>query len=194
MTEKEKSANGLLYDANHRELLAERETAKEALYHYNLLPPGKKAERRALLRSLLGRTGENFTFEPPFYCDYGYNIEIGENFFANMNLVMLDGAKITIGNNVLIAPNVGLYADGHPFDTEQRNRGLEFAYPITIGNNVWIGANVAILPGVTIGDDSVIGAGSIVARDIPPGMIAIGNPCRVLRPITQKDREKYGQV
>lgn len=184
MTEKEKAAKGLLYDANYdEELINERTHAKELLHKYNLLPPSQPEERKELLKSLLGKTREDFIFEPPFYCDYGYNIEIGENFFANMNFVILDGAKVTIGDNVFIAPNVGIYTAGHPLDVAQRNAGLEYAYPVTIGNNVWIGAQVSILPGVTIGDNTVIGAGSVVTKDIPSNSVAVGNPCRIIKSI-----------
>lgn len=129
--------------------------------------------------------------EQPFYCDYGYNIEIGENFYANMNCVILDEAKVTFGDNVFIAPSCGFYTAGHPLDVEQRNRGLEYARPIRVGNNVWIGAQVCVLPGVTIGDNTVIGAGSVVNRDIPANVIAAGNPCRVIREITEEDKTKY---
>ena len=182
MTEKEKCRAGLLYDANYDpQLLAERRAAKELLYDYNRLRPSEEAERLALLKRLLGRTGEQCIIEPPFACDYGYNIEVGENFFANFNLVILDGARVTIGDNAFIAPNVAIYTAGHPLDVEQRNRGLEYARPVTIGHNVWIGGNVVILPGVTIGDGSVVGAGSVVTRDIPPHSLAVGNPCRVIR-------------
>ena len=115
-----------------------------------------------MIKALFGKTGDNFTIEPVFYCDYGYNIEIGENFYSNHNLVILDGAKVTFGDNVFIAPGCGFYTAGHPLDAERRNKGLEFAKPINVGNNVWIGGNVVVLPGVTIGDNCVIGAGSIV--------------------------------
>lgn len=192
MTEKEKAAKGLLYNANYdREILSDRDHAKETLYHYNNLHPSKVDERKQVVRNLLGKTGHEFTIEPPFYCDYGYNIEIGENFFSNMNFVILDGAKVTIGSNVFIAPNVGIYTAGHPFDVEQRNEGLEYAYPVTIGNNVWIGAGVHILPGVSIGDNTVIGAGSIVSKSIPASVLAVGNPCQVIREITEKDKNRY---
>lgn len=186
MTEKEKCLQGLLYDANYdTELLMEREKAKEMLFDYNRLRPSQKEERTQLLKQLLGKTGKELIIEPPFACDYGYNIEVGENFYANVNLVILDGAKVSIGDNVFLAPNVGIYTAGHPLDVAQRNRGLEYARPVTIGHNVWIGAGVNILPGVTIGDDTVIGAGSVVTKDIPSGVLAVGNPCRVIRPIEE---------
>lgn len=184
MTEKEKCQQGLLYDANYdKELLADREKAKEVLYDYNRLRPSQQSEKTQLLKSFLGKTGENLIVEPPFACDYGYNIEVGENFYANVNLVILDGAKVCIGDNAFIAPNVGIYTAGHPLDAEERNQGLEYARPVTIGHNVWIGAGVSILPGVTIGNNAVIGAGSVVTKDIPDSVLAVGSPCRVVKEI-----------
>lgn len=183
-SEKEKCRKGQLYDANNdRELIEERQRCKEICFEYNRLSPLRTDLREQTLRRLLGRTGAHFLIEQPFYCDYGYNIEIGENFYANVNCVILDGAKVTFGDNVFVAPNCGFYTAGHPLDADQRNRGLEYAYPITVGNNVWIGAQVCVLPGVTIGDNCVIGAGSVVTRDIPPHSLAVGNPCRVIRRI-----------
>lgn len=189
MTEKEKARQGLLYDANYDPtLIKERAYAKGLCQEYNQLHPEKTEERATILKKLLGKTGETFLIEQPFACDYGYNIEIGENFYVNHNCVMLDGAKITFGDNVFIAPNCGFYTAGHPLDALQRNQGLEYAYPITVGNNVWIGGGVTVLPGVTIGDDTVIGAGSVVTKDIPSGVIAMGNPCRVHRKIAETDK------
>ncbi len=186
-TEKQKAQEGLLYDANYdAELIAERAVCKEMCFEYNSLPPSKTEGREALLRKLLGKTGKTFLIEQPFYCDYGYNIEIGENFYMNVNGVILDGAKVKFGDNVFIAPNCGFYTAGHPLDAETRNKGLEYAYPITIGNNVWIGAGVSVLPGVTIGDNTVIGAGSVVAKDIPANVLAVGNPCRVIKQLTEE--------
>lgn len=173
---------GLLYDANNdQELITERLRCKELCHEYNLLSPLQTEKRNEILRRLLRKTGTQFLIEQPFYCDYGYNIEIGENFYANINCVILDEAKVTFGNNVFIAPNCGLYTAGHPFDVEQRKRGLEYARPITIEDNVWIGAQVCILPGVTVGEGCVIGAGSVVTKDIPAHTLAVGNPCRVVR-------------
>lgn len=139
----------------------------------------------------MGNTSETLLIEQPFYCDYGYNIEIGSNFYANMNCIILDEAKVSFGNNVFIAPGCGFYTAGHPLDVQQRNKGLEYAYPISIGNNVWIGAHVCVLPGVTIGDNTVIGAGSVVTKNIPANVLAAGNPCKVIRVITEEDKQKY---
>lgn len=192
-TEKEKARAGKLYDANYdAELIAERAVCKERYFELNNLRPSQKAEREQLVRQLLGKAGKNIAIESPFYCDYGYNIEVGDNCYFNMNCVVLDGAKVTFGDNVFVAPSCGFYTAGHPLDVEQRNAGLEYAYPITIGNNVWIGAQVCVLPGVTIGDNSVIAAGSVVNKSIPPNVLAAGNPCRVIREITEEDRRKYG--
>ncbi|MEF2601316.1 MAG: sugar O-acetyltransferase, partial [Fusobacterium mortiferum] len=163
MTEKEKARQGLLYDANYdEELLAERRRCKELCFQFNQLSPLKELEQKEIIGKLFGKTKENFCVTAPFYCDYGYNIEIGENFYSNHNLVILDGAKVKIGDNVFIAPNCCITTAGHPINIDERNRGLEYAYPIKIGNNVWIGAGVNILPGVTIGDNVTIGAGSVV--------------------------------
>lgn len=195
MTEKEKAARGLLYDANYDDSIqADRHQCKIMCFEYNTTHPEQTERREEIMRKLLAKTGKSFVIEPPFYCDYGYNIEIGEGFFANMNLVILDGAKVTFGDNVFIAPNCGFYTAGHPLDAEQRNKGLEYAYPIKVGNNVWFGAHVAVMPGVTIGDNTVIGAGSIVTKDIPSGVIAVGNPCRVVREITEEDKNKYNRA
>ena len=184
MTEKEKMLAGELYDANYNEeLFKERQEAKETCYEYNNLKPSKIDERSELLKRLLGKTQAKFWIEQPFMCDYGYNIEIGENFYANHNLIILDGNKVKFGNNVFIAPNCSFYTAGHPLDVERRNQGLEYAKPIEVGNNVWIGGNVVVLPGVKIGDNVVIGAGSIVTKDIPENVIAVGNPCRIIKKI-----------
>lgn len=192
MTEREKMEKGYLYDANYNEeIIKEREKAKDLCFEYNNLKPSDIDNQRAIMSKLLGKIKGNFYVTAPFYCDYGYNIEVGENFYSNHNLVILDGGKVTFGDNVFIAPNCCFSTAGHPLDSEQRNKGLEFAYPITVGNNVWFGAGVIVLPGITIGDDVVIGAGSIVNRDIPSGVIAAGNPCRVIREITEEDKKKY---
>lgn len=192
MTEKEKAAAGLLYDANYNEeMLAERLAAAELCHDYNLLRPSQYEEKEKILNRLLGRKGDNCVIIQPLHVDNGFNIEVGDNFFANYNFTVLDSAKVRIGNNVFIAPNVGIYCAGHPFDVELRNQGLEYALPVTIGDSVWIGAGVQIMPGVSIGSGTTIGAGSIVTKDIPANVIAAGNPCRVIREITDYDRKKY---
>jgi maltose O-acetyltransferase len=190
-TEKEKMLAGEPYIASDAQLVQERLKAREIVFDINQLSPRQANERAELFRQLLGKSGEHFLIEPPFHCDYGYNIDLGENFFANFNLIILDCAKVTIGDYVFAGPNVGLYTAGHPVHHEPRNREYEYAIPITIGNNVWIGGNVVIGPGIRVGDNTVIGAGSIVTHDIPPGVIAVGNPCRVLREIKEADKQYY---
>ena len=190
MTEKEKMANKMLYDANYdKELLRDRLEAKDRCYEYNQLKPSNIEEQEKIMKKLLGKTKGNFTIVAPFWCDYGYNIEIGENFFANHNTVILDGGKVKFGDNVFVAPNCGFHTAGHPIDAERRNKGLEYAYPITVGNNVWIGAGVQVMPNVTIGDNVVIGGGSVVVKDIPSNSVAVGNPCKVIRAITEEDKK-----
>jgi Acetyltransferase (isoleucine patch superfamily) len=182
MTEKEKVASGEPYNANYdRELVEERARCKSICFEYNHTPPSNGERRNAIISKLFGKVGNNFLVEQPFYCDYGYNIEIGENLFINYNCVILDGAKVTFGDNVFIGPGCGFYTVEHPLDVVQRNEGLEYAYSIAVGNNVWIGAQVVVLSGVTIGENTVIGAGSVVTKDIPANVIAAGNPCRILR-------------
>lgn len=182
MSEKEKMLAGELYDANYNKNLEnEREKAKDLCYEFNNLKPSNREKQKKILKELLGKTKENFRIEQPFMCDYGYNIEIGENFYSNHNLIILDANKVIFGDNVFIAPNCGFYTAGHPLDFETRNKGLEYAKPIRVGNNVWIGGNVIVLPGVTIGSNTVIGAGSIVTKDIPSNVVAVGNPCKVIK-------------
>lgn len=184
-TEKEKMLRGELYDANNDPgLIAERKRCKTLLHEVNNLSPEHDARRYELLRGILGAHKGNFIIESPFHCDYGYNISLGENFYMNVNCVILDEAKVTFGDNVFVAPGGGFYTAGHPFDIAGRNAGLEYAKPITVGNNVWIGGNVVVLPGVTIGDGCVVGAGSVVTHDIPAGSLAVGNPCRVIRKLS----------
>lgn len=192
LTEKEKMQRQMLYDANYdQELKAERLHAKELCYEYNHLRPTEETKQKAIIKELLGKTKKSFDILAPFFCDYGYHIEIGENFFSNYNLVILDCAKVTFGDNVFIAPNCGFYTAGHPIDSERRNKGLEYAYPITVGDNVWIGGGVQVMPGVTIGSNVVIGGGSVVVKDIPSNSVAVGNPCKVIRPITEDDKKMH---
>ena len=190
-TEKEKSLEGKLYKATDYELYTERQNTKELIFMFNSLPPADVDKRNEIIRKLFSKTGEKFIIEPPFHCDYGSNISIGNNFYSNFNLTILDCAKTEIGDNVLIGPNVGIYPAGHPIDHELRILEYEFAFPVHIGNNVWIGGSVVINPGITIGDYSVIGSGSVVTRDIPSNVVAAGNPCRIIREISEKDKTYY---
>ena len=186
MTEKEKMLKGEIYDANYnKELLKERKCAKELWHKYNNLRPGKLDKKRKIIKDLFGKTDKNFFIEQPFQCDYGYNVEIGENFYTNINLTLLDANKIKFGNNVFIGPNCSFYTSGHPIDVKARNQGLEYAKQIEVGDNVWFGGNVVVLPGVKIGSNSVIGAGSVVVKDIPKNSVAVGNPCRVIKEVKE---------
>ncbi len=182
---------GLPYLAFGEELFNERQFAKDLLFSYNNLHPSDVVERDALLGKLLGKVGKPFFIEPPFRCDYGYNIFLGDNFYANYNCTILDCAAVTVGDNVMFAPNVSLFTAGHPIHAEPRNSGYEYAFPITIGDNVWIGGNAVINPGITIGANTVIGAGSVVTKDIPANVVAAGNPCRVIREIYDADKAYY---
>ena len=182
MTEKEKRENGQIYNPNYdKELRAEMLRAQELCFDYNNIRPSNLNDRIMQIRKIVGKIGKNFLIEQPFMWDYGYNIEIGDNFYSNHNLIILDAGKVKIGDNVFIAPNCGIYTAYHPIDIVQRNKGLEYASNVRIGNNVWIGGNVTILPGVTIGDNCTIGAGSVVTKDIPSNSIAYGNPRKVAR-------------
>ncbi len=192
MTERDKMLSGLPYDSLVDDLKNARTRAKLLCRKFNDLMPDESEKRVEVIKELLGKAGENVWIEQPFFCDYGTNIEVGENFYANYNLVVLDCARVNIGDNVFIAPNVGIYTAAHPIVAEQRNAGIEFAKEINIGSSVWIGGGVQICPGVTIGDNTVIGAGSVVTKDIPANVVAAGNPCRVLREITDDDMIEFG--
>ena len=182
MTEKEKMIAGELYDANYNDdLEKERIKAKDLCYEFNCLKPSDREKQNEIMKRILGKIEGNFRINQPFICDYGYNIEIGNNFYANHNLTILDANKVIFGDNVFIAPNCSFYTAGHPLDVESRKKGLEYAKPIKIGNNVWIGGNVIVLPGVSVGDNTVIGAGSVVTKDIPSNVVAAGNPCKVIK-------------
>lgn len=181
MNEKEKMLSGELYSPLDGKLTVEREKAKRLCFKYNHIAPNNILKKTRLITKLFGKTGKNFWIEQTFQCDYGYNIKIGENFYSNHNLVILDPAKVVFGDNVFIGPNCGFYTAEHPLDVETRNQGLEYAKPINIGNNVWFGGNVVVLAGITIGDNVVIGAGSVVSKDIPPNTVAVGNPCKVIK-------------
>ncbi len=190
MTEKEKMLAGELYYAGD-ELAKELRRAKCKIHEINNMHPEEMQSREEAFRGLFHSIGEKFNIESPFFCDYGSNITIGENFYANHNCVILDCAKVVIGDNVLFGPNVSIFTAGHPVDIDLRLKSLEYAFPITIGDNVWIGGGTIINPGITIGDGSVIGAGSVVTKDIPANVVAVGSPCRVLREINDDDKIRY---
>lgn len=191
MNQKERMLAGLPYKAWLDGLSEERLACKQKIYEFNMLPPSQVEQVPERLKAILGKTGETLWIEAPFHCDYGWNIEVGNNFFANYNLVILDVGKVTMGENVMCAPNVSIYTAGHPLHPEMRNTGYEYGIPVTIGDNVWIGGNAVIMPGVHIGSNVVIGAGSVVVKDIPDNMVAVGNPCKVIRAITEEDKKYY---
>ena len=182
MTEKEKMLAGLPYSALDAQLLKELNEAKDVIHQYNLLMPSERGKRTQMLKELLGHVGDdNILINQPFYCDYGKYISVGKRFFANFHFTVLDEAPVTIGDDCFIGPNVSIYTACHSTDPVERNTRQEWARPVTIGDNVWIGGDVTILPGVTIGDNVTIGAGSVVSRDIPSNVVAVGNPCRVIK-------------
>ena len=184
MTEKDKMLNGELYSPEEDiTLYNERLKCKKLCHSYNNLLPDEFEKRNNHIKKLLGKTGNKYWIEQPFYCDYGYNIEIGENFYSNHNLIILDCAKVKFGNNVFVGPNCGIYTAEHPIDAETRNKGLEFAKPITIGNNVWIGGGVTIIAGVNIGNNVVIAAGATVTKDIPDNCVVGGVPAKIIKKI-----------
>lgn len=192
MTEWEKAQNGYLYDANYDKNIVEwRMRCADLCYEFNHCRPSDVERQKELLTQIFGSMKGIPVVTAPFYCDYGFNISVGENFYTNHNVTILDGAKVTFGDNVFIALNCVFTTAGHAIDSDQRNQGLEIALPITVGDNVWIGTNVSVLPGVTIGSNTIIGAGSVVNKNIPEGVIAAGNPCKVIRKITEADKKKY---
>lgn len=187
MSEKEKMLGQQIYDANNDSLLLEeRLTAKELCHEFNQTKPRDIQKQKSIINKIIGKTGNECTILAPFWCDYGYNIEIGNNFFANHNLVILDANKVVFGNNVYLGPGCGFYTSGHPLDAKERSLGLEYAYPITVGNDVWFGASVQVLPGVVIGSNVVVGAGSVVTKSIPDNCIVAGNPAKIIRKIEEK--------
>lgn len=187
-TELEKMLSSKIYNANYdEELLKLRVIASNLCFDYNNLRLDQKEEKKEIINKLKIKTKRNFTIEAPFYCDYGFNIEFGENFYANRNFMLIGGARTKIGDNVFIGPSCTMTTAGHPLDVKRRNEGLEYAYPIEVEDNVWIGANVVINPGVKIGENSVIGSGSVVTKDIPKNCLAYGTPCKVVRKIDKED-------
>ena len=174
MNQRERMLSGLPYKAWLDGLEEDRQACKQKIYDFNQLPPSRQSkEAPQMIKNIFGKTGENVWVEAPFHCDYGWNIEVGENFYSNYNLTILDVGKVTLGKNVQIAPNVSIYTAGHPVHPDSRNSGYEYGIPVTVGDNVWIGA------------------GSVVSKDIPDNMIAVGNPCKVIREITDEDRIYY---
>ena len=188
MTESEKMKLGLWYDANFDdELVQQRLIAEDLCFELNNTRPSKVEDRNAILNQLIPNLGNNCTILSPFMTDYGCYCSIGHDTFINHNAYLMDGGGITIGHHCFIGPNCGMYTAIHPILAEERNQGLEKALPIVIGDNCWIGADVTILPGVTVGSNTIIGAKSVVTKDIPDHVLALGNPCRVIRPITEDD-------
>lgn len=182
----QKMVSGEEYQADDPEIIRVLNLTKDAIRAYNLIQPTRLEEREKAIRKIIGKCGVKPFFNQPFLCDYGVNIRVGDRFFANFNFTVLDEAYVTIGDDVFIGPNVSLYTACHSTDPVERNTRREWAEPITIGNNVWIGGSVTVLPGVTIGDNCTIGAGSVVTKDIPANSIAVGNPCRVIKKVGQE--------
>lgn len=191
MNQKERMLAGLPYKAWQDGLTEERRQCHMKIYDYNQARPDDREKMTWMIKDILGKTGKELWVETPFYCDYGVNIEVGENFYSNYNCTILDVARVTIGKNVMFAPNVSIYTAGHPIHPDSRNSGYEYGKPVTIGDNVWLGGNVVVVPGVTIGNNVVVGAGSVVTKDLPDNALAVGNPCRVLRLITEDDRKYF---
>lgn len=182
MTEKEKMLSGMVYSAIDDQLLKELNEVKEIIHEYNALKPSQTLRRFQILKDLLGHVADDeIIVNQPFYCDYGKQIRVGKRFFANFNLTVLDEARVTIGDDCFIGPNVSIYTACHSTDPVERNTRREWAEPVTIGDNVWIGGSVTILPGVTIGSNVTIGAGSVVTKDIPDNVVAVGNPCKIIK-------------
>lgn len=193
MTEKELMLSGQLYIARDEELGRDNAKSRRLTRLINTSTEEQGEYRIQLFRELFGKTGENFWIEPPFRCDYGCNTIIGENFFANYDCIILDVCRVSIGDNVFFGPRVSIYTASHPIDAAVRSTQLEFGKEVNIGNDVWVGGNTVINPGVSIGDNVVIGSGSVVTKDIPSGVIAAGNPCRIIREITQEDKTYWEQ-
>ena len=190
MTSKERREMGLLFIADDQDWV-EMKNARRKLQRLNNMDRSDFPGINSLVRELFGKADESTFLNPPFFCDYGSNIFVGKNCFINFNCTILDNGKVTLGDNCMLAPNVSIYTAGHALYPDSRNLGYEYGIDITIGNNVWIGGNTVILPGINIGDNVVIGAGSVVTKDIPAWSFAAGNPCRVIRCITEEDKEFY---
>lgn len=192
MTEKEKMHSGDIYQPGDPSIMAEQLVYVDKMMEYNATPHSQSGKREALLKELFAEVGENCYVETPFYANWGgHHVHLGKNVYANFNLTLVDDTHIYIGDYTMLGPNVTLATAGHPIDPDLRRQGLQYNMPVRIGKNCWLGAGVIVMPGVTIGDHTVIGAGSVVTKDIPSGVVAVGNPCRVLRKVGQHDREYY---
>ena len=191
MTTRERMQSGKLYFCTDEEIAKEQLECLEILYDYNHTRPSESQKREQILKNLLAEIGENCYIEPPLHANWGKYTHFGNNVYANFNLTLVDDTDIFVGDNVMFGPNVIIATAGHPVDPPLREKVAQFNIPVRIGKNVWIGAGAIVLPGVTIGDHSVIGAGSVVTQDIPPNVVAVGNPCRVLREINDRDKEYY---
>lgn len=192
MTEKQKMLMGIIYDADDALLVSERNHTKSLTKQYNESRQEEEGHREYLKGQIFGKVGDNVRLVAPIYLDYGYRTVIGNDFFSNFNLTIIDGGGVEIGDHVLIGPNVSIYTASHPTDVRRREKGYEWAIPVTIKDKVWIGGDVTILPGVTIGENTVIAAGSVVTKDIPANVVAAGNPCKVIKEAEKGDR--YGII
>ncbi len=194
MTNRERMEAGLIYDPGEPALMNEQFDCMAAMAAYNATRPDEQEKRRQLLPQMLADVGPDSYIEAPFYANWGgKHVHVGRQFYANFHLTVVDDGEVFIGDRVMIGPNVTIATAAHPIDPSLRARALQYNLPVHIGSDVWIGAGAIVLPGVTIGDGSVIGAGSVVSRDIPAGVVAVGSPCRVLRPISERDREFYAR-
>ena len=192
MTEREKLHSGDIYDPADPQIAEEQRACQEKLYDFNMTRPGQLDLRTAMLKDMFAEIGEGCYIEPPLHSNFGgHHVHFGDWVYANYNLTLVDDTHIYVGDHTMFGPNVTIATAGHPIEPGLRERGLQFNMPIHIGRNCWLGAGVIVMPGVTIGDNTVIGAGSVVTKDIPSGVVAVGNPCRVLRPIGARDREFY---
>ncbi len=194
MTERDKALAGYLFRQGDPILAEERKKAQQLCFQFNHTDPTDSERKDEIIRELIGNIKGNYGINAPFYCDYGFHITLGNNFFANYNCKILDGAEVVFGDDVRIGPDCSFLTPNHAPDPQMRRDGYEIFQPITVGDNVWFGANVTVLPGVTIGSDSIIAAGSVVSRDIPSGVLAAGVPCRVIRKLDDRDRHKYPQA
>ena len=192
MTELEKQHSGALYDPGDPEIMREQMVLLDMLGQYNAIPHADMARREAMLREMFAEIGEGCYVESPFHANFaGKHVHFGRNVYANFNLTLVDDTHIYVGDYTMIGPNVTIATAGHPICPELRQRGMQYNLPVRIGKNCWLGAGAVVLPGVTIGDNAVIGAGSVVTRDVPSGVVAAGNPCRILREVGERDRMYY---